>query len=197
MADLMASSPNKGGGLAWAARFVLALWLAWVCAGAGLAAAAADDAASLLERRIKAAILYRFINYVDWPDSAFASPASPFTIAIVGADDLGAELSEFAAGRSVLNRPLTVRRLRGPESAKDAHIVFVGKEDAAQFAAIVRALPPGALVVTEWNDALKHGAVINFLNVEGQVRFEISLEAAQRRNLRLSARLLSVAIAVR
>ncbi len=191
----MTSSPNRGGGVAAAARLVLALWLAWICAGSGLAAA--DDAASLLERRIKAALLYRFINYVEWPDSAFASPAAPFTIAIAGADDLAAELAEFAAGRTVLNRPLNVRRLRGPESAKGAHIVFVGTEDAAQFGAIVRALPPSALVVTEWNGALKQGAVINFLDIGGQVRFEISLEAAQRRNIRLSARLLSVAYAVR
>ena len=188
---------KAGGSLAAVAQLLLALWLAWLCAASGMAAGATDEAASLLERRIKAALLYRFINYVEWSDAAFASPGAPFTIAIAGADGLAAELAEFAAGRTVLNRPLNVRRLRGAEAAKDAHIVFVGKEDAAHFGAIVRALPQSVLVVTEWENALRQGSVINFLTVEGQVRFEVSLEAAQRRNLRLSARLLSVAFAVR
>jgi hypothetical protein len=57
----------------------------------------------------------------------------------------------------------------------------------------VRTLAPGSLVVTEWDNALREGSVINFVSVDGQVRFEVSLEAAQRRHLRLSARLLSVA----
>jgi len=63
--------------------------------------------------------------------------------------------------------------------------------------AILRAAPQNALVVTEWEHALKQGSVINFVIVDGQVRFEISLETAQRRNIRMSSRLLSVAHSVR
>ena len=177
-----------------AAHWSLGLWLALACfVGAFAAASHSDDAAEILERRIKAALLYRVINYVEWPQSAFASPGAPFTIAIAGADMVAAELTEFAAGRSVLNRPLNVRRLRGAESARDTHLVFVAKEEAARLGAILRALPAHALVVTEWDNALRQGSVINFVSVDGQVRFEVSLEGAQRRHLRLSARLLSVA----
>ena len=188
----MPARAAKGGGMV-AARCALALSLMLGWFAAVYAATPGDDAASVLERRIKAALLYRFINYVEWPDSAFASPSAPFTIAIAGADALAAELADFAAGRSVLNRPLNVRRLRSGESAKDTHIVFVGKEAATGLGAILRALPPSALVVSEWENALRQGSVINFVSVDGQVRFEISLEAAHKRNLRLSSRLLSVA----
>lgn len=156
-------------------------------------AAPADEAAQLLERRVKAALLYRFINYVEWPQSAFLSPTSPFVIGVAGAEQLAAELAEFAIGRTVLNRPLVVRRVLSPEGAKDAHLLYVGRDMSAQFPGVLRAAPPGALIVTEWEHALRSGSVINFLLVGGNVRFEISLETAQRRNIRLSSRLLSVA----
>jgi hypothetical protein len=158
---------------------------------------AIDEAATLLERRVKAALLYRLTNYVEWPSTAFSSPDAPFNIGIAGADQLAAELTEFAAERRILNRPLLVqRRARSADAMKNAQVVFVGREEAAQLSNIIRSAPPSALIVTESEDGLRHGSVINFLVVDGQVRFEVSLEAAQRRNLRLSARLLSVAYAV-
>jgi hypothetical protein len=174
--------------------FVILLWL---FSTAGPARGAQEEPADLLERRVKAALLYRFINYVEWPESAFTGPNAPFTIAIAGADRLASELADFATGRTVLNRPLSVRRLQPAEPAKDSHIVFVAKQQASQFAAILRAVPQNTLVVTEWDSALGEGSVINFRVVDGQVRFEVSLEAAQKRSIRLSSRLLSVAHDVR
>lgn len=156
-----------------------------------------EDPAFVLERRVKAALIYRLTNYVEWPDAAFSGPTGAFSIGIVGSDLLAAELAEFAAGRQVLNRPLTIRRRTGPADAlKDVQLIFIGREESAQLPSILRAAPPHALIVTESENALRQGSVVNFVIVDGQVRFEISLEAAQRRNLRLSSRLLSVAQAV-
>jgi hypothetical protein len=163
----------------------------------GPARAVQGDAERLLERQVKAALLYRFINYVEWPESAFKSPDAPFTIAIAGADLLAAELAAFAFGRRVLDRPLEVRRIRPGEPAKDVHIVFVGRQDAQRLGAILTSVPQNALIVTEWSQALEQGSIINFVLVEGRVRFEVSLDAAQKRNIRLSSRLLSVAHYVR
>lgn len=157
----------------------------------------AEDTATLLERRVKAALIYRLTNYVEWPDAAFSGPATPFHIEIAGADALAAELAEFAADRRVLNRPLVVRRRgAGADPGREAQLLFVGREESSQLPGIVRSAPPNALIVTESEHALRMGSVVNFIIVDGQVRFEISLEAAQRRNLRLSSRLLSVAHAV-
>lgn len=159
--------------------------------------AAVDETGALLELRVKAALLYRLTNYVEWPSSAFPAADAPFNIGIAGADLLAAELTEFAAGRRILNRALVVhRRSRTPDAMKQVQLLFVGRDESAQLASIIRAAPPTALIVTESEDGLRHGSVINFLVIDGQVRFEVSLEAAQRRNLRLSSRLLSVAHAV-
>ena len=156
-------------------------------------ALSALDPADLLERRVKAALLYRFINYVEWPDSVFAGAGAPFTIGIAGDDVLAAELAEFAAGRKVMNRPLAVRRRTANESFKDVQLLYIARDEATQLGALLKGVPAGALIVTDWPNALRQGAIINFLAVEGQVRFEISLESAQRRNIRLSSRLISVA----
>lgn len=158
--------------------------------------ALADEADALLERRVKAALLYRFTNYVQWPESSFQKATTPFTIGIAGADTLAAELTAFSAERQVHDRPLVVRRRTSPDAFNNAQIVFIGRDDHPNLAAIVRAAPPNALIVTESPQGLQHGSVINFIVVEGQVRFEISLQAALERNLHLSSRLLSVAYAV-
>lgn len=141
---------------------------------------------------MKGALLHRFIAYVEWPDSAFAAPDAPFVIGILGNDALAAELQAFTAERFVGKRPITVRRARGPDGLKDAHMAFISAAEMHQFERALRAAP-SALVVTEWPGALQEGSVINFTLVNEQVRFEISLESARRRNLRLSSRLLSVA----
>jgi len=181
--------PTRRRGLA---ACMLALWvLAPAMPSCGTAASL--DPQALLERRVKAALLYRFINYVEWPESAFPSANAPFVIGIAGDDLLAAELTEFATGRQVLNRPLQVRRRSSSQTLRDVHLLYVSRDEAAQLPSLLRAAPANALVVTEWPDALHHGGVINFLALNGQVRFEISLEAAQRRGLRVSSRLLSVA----
>jgi hypothetical protein len=153
---------------------------------------AADDAATVLERRVKAALLYRFLNYVEWPDAA--SSPTPLTIGIVGADALAAELSEVTAGRTINGRPLAVRVVRTADIGRvDTQLLFIGRGEASQLATLLRGVPPGVLIVTESEDALQQGSIINFKLLDGQVRFDISLDAARRRNIRLSSRLLSVA----
>jgi hypothetical protein len=173
------------------ARRAAALALALVLCAAP--APAQDERAPVLERRVKAALLYRFLNYVEWPAAAFAGPHDPVVIAIAGADALAAELADFVATRKVLNRTLAVRAVRGAEKAHEAQVLFVGAGAAAQLGALARSAQPSALVVAESADALQLGSVINFVIVDGQVRFEVSLDAARQRNLRLSSRLLSVA----
>ena len=164
-----------------------------VALAAPAVALAQDDAAAVLERRVKAALLYRFVNYVDWQEAVQLRPNAPFTIAIVGADALANELAEVAATRTVLNRPLVVRKVRANDIPRDAQVVFIGKGESSQLAALVRSVPSNVLIVTESDDALQHGSIINFTIVEGQVRFVVSLDAARRRNVHLSSRLLSVA----
>jgi hypothetical protein len=183
--------PCRSAGFSLAVRVQAALCLLI----AATFAVAADDASAILERRVKAALLYRFLNYVEWQEPLQPAANAPFTIAVVGADPLAAELTEFAAGRAVQSHPLAVRTLRATEPVREAHVVFVGRGETSNLAAIARGAP-NALIVTESDDGLAQGAVINFRLVDGQVRFDVALDAAKRRGLRLSARLLSVAYSI-
>jgi len=161
------------------------------------ASAAQSESERALERRVKAAFLYRFTEFVNWPDSAYSRPDSPFIIVIVGADALADEVRQITVGRTVGGRGVDVRRANEGDPIPAAQMVFFAEADRARQAASIRAAPRNALVVTETDSGLAQGSVINFVIVEGRVRFEISLEAAEKRGLRMSSRLLAVAQAVR
>jgi uncharacterized protein DUF4154 len=162
-------------------------------AGVGLPArAAAEAAASALERRVKAAFLYKFLGYADFAAQSFADATTPLSIGVVGADDMAAELTRIAAGRMVAGRAITVRALREQDVAQPLHVLFVAGQDDARAARLLRAAN-ALLTVTECDDGLQTGSVINFTIVDERVRFDVSLDAAEKKNVKLSSRLLTVA----
>lgn len=141
------------------------------------------------EAAVKAAFLYKFAAYVEWP--APAQTGTPFVIAAIAADDVLAELSTLVSGRAIAGRPAVVREVRDGESLKDVQMLFIGRR-ANNVAALVRAAQQhGVLTVTE--SGLEHGAAINFLTNESRVSFEVSLESAERSGHRISSRMLAVA----
>jgi hypothetical protein len=169
--------------------------LALVCAATlvGWSAGAAEDAA-LLEQRVKAAFLYQFASYVEWPAPSFAQPDTPVTIAAMGAETLAAELKQLAGGRTVGGRKVEVRQIKPGEPLGGIHILFIGSAEHARLAPVVQAAKPRPmLIVTEADGALSQGSMINFVIVERRVRFEIALDSVEKSGLRLSSRLLAVA----
>jgi hypothetical protein len=145
-----------------------------------------------LERRVKAAFLYKFLGYADFPAAAFADSGSPVTIGVVGSDEMASELSRVVAGRQVRGRPIIVRTLREGEQAP-VHLLFVAGGDSARSGRILRAASSAPLPVTECELGLQQGSVINFRIIEERVRFDVSLDSAERNNVKLSSRLLTVA----
>ncbi|HSV45672.1 MAG TPA: YfiR family protein [Ramlibacter sp.] len=156
------------------------------------AAAAADDEA-IAERRVKAAYLYRFASYVQWPEDTFTAPSTPLVIGVWGYDELAEDLTALVRGRTVDGRPVEARRLRDADALAGLHMLFIGRARSARLGDTVGNQPlRGTLVVTETPRALLQGSIINFLLSEGQVRFELSLEAAEKRGLKLSSRLVTI-----
>lgn len=154
-------------------------------------AAQTDRAAEI---QIKAAFLYKFGGFVEWPAGAFARPDAAFVIGVIGADALAAELEQVIAGRTVQGRAVGVRKLRRGESLSGLHVLFVGQQEASRLAEILAgAKGQPLLVVTEFDNALSQGSMINFVAVEDKVRFDVALPPAERGHLRISARLLAVA----
>lgn len=161
--------------------------------GLGLPAhAIVVDAAPALERRVKAAFLYKFLGYADFPAGSFADATTPVSIGVVGADDMAVELTRIAAGRLVAGRMITVRALREQDLAQPLHVLFVAGQDDARAARLLRAAN-AQLTVTECDGGLRSGSVINFTIVDDRVRFDVSLDAAEKNNVKLSSRLLTVA----
>jgi hypothetical protein len=179
---------------AWTGRVVAALLLALAlgCVASGLPPQGAQAQGQNLERSVKAAFLYKFLGYVEYPGDM---PAQ-MTVGVIGADDIATELTQITAGRMINGRPIVVKTLRDPDALAGLQLVFVGG-DAAQTPQILRnAAKNGVLSVTETENGLQQGSVINFRLVDDRVRFEISLPAAEKNNVRLSSRLLSVAYQV-
>jgi hypothetical protein len=146
------------------------------------------------EVQIKAAFLYKFGGFVEWPPAAFASADNPFVIGVIGADAVAAELEQISAGRTVQGRPVAVKRLRRGDPLSGLHVLFVGQQEAARLVEILAgAKGQPLLVVTESDNALSQGSMINFVAADDRVRFDVALPPAERGRLRISSRLLAVA----
>ena len=144
---------------------------------------------------VKAAFLYRFGTYVEWP---VVKPAGdPITIAVLGAPSVAMLLADYVPGRTIQNRPVEVRPIARIEDVRDSELLFIGREHSAMLSELVDALGSRpVLVVADAPEGLKHGAMVNFQLVDQRVRFEISLRNAKAAGLVLSSRLLSSAIRV-
>jgi hypothetical protein len=149
---------------------------------------------SQTETQIKAAFLYKFGGFVEWPQAALGQPEGTFTIGVMGADPLAIELEQVVAGRSVHGRKVAVRKLRRGDSFAGLHVLFVGRAEAARLAEIAAGTKgQPLLLVTDSDNSLSQGSMINFVAVEDKVRFDVALPAVERGQLRISARLLAVA----
>jgi hypothetical protein len=156
-------------------------------AGANVLAQTAATEASL-----KAAFLYKFPGYVEWPAAAFATADAPLVIGVSGADDVATELERLVPGRNINGHPVVVRRVR-EDSLRGVHVLFVGRGDPAARAAVDGGRQQGALVVTETERGLELGSAINFVPLNERIAFDVSLPNAERAGLRISARMLAVA----
>ena len=149
------------------------------------------------EHEVKAAFLFKFLDYVEWPASALGA-ASPIVVGVLGSDAIADDLRAIVARRRSGQHPVEVRRVDMTDALDGVNVLFVG---AGAASALPRLAPAAhqrsVLVVTDFANALSQGSVINLVVAEDRVRFEVSLETAERNGLKLSSRLLSVALRVR
>jgi hypothetical protein len=149
---------------------------------------------SAAETGIKAAFLYKFGGFVEWPPRAFAQPDSPMVIGVMGADALAGELERAVAGRNVQGRAIAVRRVRRGDPYAGLHVLFVGRAETEWLGEILEAASGQPLLtVTDSEEGLARGSMINFVTVDDKVRFDIALPQAERGHLKISSRLLAVA----
>jgi hypothetical protein len=105
-------------------------------------------------------------------------------------------LAQYVAARSVDERPLVVRKQKDDDVPEGVHILFIAGADTARLRSIAKSSRP-ILIVTESEGALAQGSTINFLISGGRVRFEVALDSAEKRRLKLTSGVLRVAQNVR
>jgi hypothetical protein len=165
--------------------------LALACGWGVLAAAARADGTK--EYAIKAAYLYNFAKFVEWPADRFADAKSPIVIGIVGKNVFGGELEEAVRGRKVNGRDVVVVEVSSEKELRTAHLLFVAVGDEKSFKP---AAATGMLTVGESPEFTERGGMVTFVPQGDKIRFTINLDAAERAGLKLSAQLLKLASAV-
>jgi hypothetical protein len=143
---------------------------------------------------VKAAYLFRFADYVEWPDPPVAS--HPFVIAVMGQLGMARALKKLQAGHLIHQQVVQVIELTRVQELETAQVLYVGAGYKDFLRTIIETDTPPLLIVTDEDQGLDLGGVVNFVTIDNRVRFEVSLTAAERRHLKVSADLLSVAIRV-
>jgi hypothetical protein len=156
-------------------------------------AAAAESLGAVRDSAVKAAFLYKFGSFVEWPPAAFRSPADAFVIGVFGDDAVANELEQLAQGRALDGRPVVVRRVRDPDEVSSLHILFAGGPRESRARELLAAAHGAVLTVADGPGGARPGAVLQFTQEQGRVRFQASTTAAAARGLKLSAKLLAVA----
>jgi hypothetical protein len=146
------------------------------------------------EYDVKAAFLFHFAQFVEWPAEAFKDANSPLTYCTIGEDAFRGALDESVKGKSVGNRPLQVQHLKERAQIEGCQVLFIAAaEKSRQGEELATANGHPVLTVGETEHFAQQGGIIGFCLEQNKIRFEINLEAAGRAKLKISARLLTLA----
>ena len=147
---------------------------------------------------VKAAYLYNFGKFVEWPAAANAASQDPFLICVLGKDPFGASLDATIAGEVIDGRSVLAKRISKPQEALNCRILFISSSEDEQLKEILATLEKASvLTVSDMPQFTRRGGMIQFVEDANRVRFEVNLTVAERAGLILSSQLLKVAISAR
>jgi hypothetical protein len=179
--------------LAW----LLTIVVAWTSASPGPPPVPAEEPGGVSEYDVKAAFLFHFAQFVEWPADAFKDVDTPLTYCTVGEDAFHGALDESVRGKTIGNRTLRVRHLKEKDAIDDCQVLFIAAaQKVSQSQELAGAARHPTLTVGETENFASEGGVIGFCLEAKKVRFEVNLEAAGKARLKISARLLTLAKAV-
>jgi hypothetical protein len=146
------------------------------------------------EYQVKAAFLYNFAKFVEWPTSSFSDASAPLRICVFGKDPFGKQLRDITNDKTVNGRKLEVYQLVDLQLAKTCHVLFIASSERAQLKQIFESLRgTGALTVGDTKGFAEQGGMINFVLEDNRVQFEVNRKEAEQAGLKISSKLLSVA----
>ena len=168
---------------------ILVLFLTWTSGMPGPAALAQ----SANESQVKAAFVYNFVKFVEWPSEAFSDNRAPLIIGVVGEDSTTSAIDQTINGKTANGRHLMVKRFPNFRAITYCHILFISSSQRDNVRQILAAISPAVLTIGETERFAQMGGIINFTIVDDKLRFEINATAAEKAGLRISAKLLHLA----
>jgi YfiR/HmsC-like len=191
----MPDGPRRVNGVVRQLGRALALWVIITLATVPVFAQVPTGAVINREYAIKAAFLYQFLNYVDWPAESFAEKSAPFVIGVHGTNPFDDVLNQIAQDKKVAGRGIEIRTLTAASDVTKCHILFVPKSVPAsvQDAVIKAANGSHTLTVGESDDFIDRGGAAQFVLEGNKVRFVFNKEVIAKNNLKVSSKLLALA----
>ena len=167
-----------------------------LCTGllASLSAGQCARAQAISEYQVKAAYLYSFTKFVEWPDSAFNGPTDPIRLCVLNDKPFQAQLSAIAGNRQIGGRPVVVSLVHDGKESRGCHELFISSAQSQDTMLVIDSLRGSSvLTVGETEDFVEQGGMINFVVLDAHVQFQVNQKAAVNAGLRMSSQLLSVA----
>jgi hypothetical protein len=147
------------------------------------------------EYEVKAAFLFNFSKFVEWPEGSFASAADRISICVLGQDPFGALLEHAVRDKRVNGREIAIQKTASVSRVAGCHILFIASSEQDRLDEILgRLADRPVLTVSDAESAAERGSIIGLTLDDKRVRFEVHLNAARRARLKLSSQLLKVAV---
>ena len=148
---------------------------------------------ALTEYDLKAAFLYHFARFVEWPTNAFSNATSPFVIGVLGDSPFDDKLDRLVQKKDINGHPFVVRAMRAPVEAKNCHLLFICDSERKRVGEIIRLVRDApVLTVSDIDHFLTADGMIELMMEGNKVRFAINNAAAKQAGLRISTKLLSL-----
>lgn len=159
------------------------------------AATGPAQVSSPLEYQLKSAFLYNFAKFIVWPPETFADDTSPFVIGVLGRSPFDSQLEQTVAGKKINRHPITVQPIKSAVEGTNCHILFICDSETKRLPAILKSLKDTpVLTVSETDHFTEQGGMINFVQEANKIRFQINNDAAKAARLKISSKLLNLAV---
>jgi hypothetical protein len=171
--------------------------IVWLTCAIWLAAGRGAEPPQFSEYQVKGAFLTKFAMFVEWPSKPAAGGQTPLVIGILGDDPFGPQFEAALTKEAVNGRPFALKHLKDPQEASGCQILFISASEAprlSEILAVTRQLP--ILTVGDQDRFAHRGGMINFVKQDGKMRFQVNAAAVEAGGLKMSAKLLQVAIPV-
>ena len=146
------------------------------------------------EYSVKAAFLYQFSLFIDWPSDAFANPSAPLIIGVLGDDPFGSTLDKTVKDKTVNGRRFVVKRFESLEDLQYCHILFVSSSEDGHLSRVLEKLKSSSTVtVSDIHHFAKQGGIIGFVIRDNRIGLQINAAAAKEARVKISSKLLRLA----